>query len=679
MNPDDRVDTVKGIGPKKSRALEDAGIVTLEDALYFFPRGYEDRRNVTEIADLKEGKIQLIKAVVLSKRYHGSKYQKNLPLSLTVADKSASMEIVFFNAGYLVNSFSMNETFMFFGKVTSKGGVIQMVHPQYFREGSSEDIRDIIPVYPQIQGVNQKDIRKIVSAAYETVSDIDEWIPEDILRANRVCGIRYAIENIHFPKDGRKVLEAKFRMVFDELLTLEIGLMYMKSDRRREKGISIECRKSSEYINSLPFDLTEGQKEAWNAIKRDLESSQSMNRLLQGDVGSGKTVIAQLAMYCAFKSGYQSVIMAPTELLTRQHFRTFQEDFADFGVTVGLLCSSMKEKDRRITREKLESGEIDILVATHAVLEDNVRFKNLGLAVTDEQHRFGVGQRKNLSGKGKNINVLVMTATPIPRTLAVILYGNLDISQIRTMPEGRKPVTTLKSGKTERSRMYNFVETEIQKGRQVYVVAPLIEDSEKLDAVSAEELFDELKVRFRKYNVALVHGRMKQEEKDAVMSDFVSGKTDMLVSTVVIEVGINVPNASVMVIENAERFGLAQLHQLRGRVGRGSEKSYCILMSDSKTETAEKRMEIMCATSDGFVIAEEDLKIRGPGEIFGTRQHGIPELHVSDILRHADVLESARLAAKDIIAEDPSLAGEKYQGLRKRVRKLFGDDIKLDL
>ena len=680
MKLSDSISTIKGIGPKKQQIFAANGIETIEDFLYFFPRAYEDRRKVTPISELREGTSALIKGRIVSKRYGGrSYYRKNMPLSLTVSDGSASIEIVFFNAKYLVGNFNVDDTFMFYGKVSSFMGNLRMSYPQYFKEGSSEDIRDVVPVYPLMQGISQKEMRKIQLAVTALADDVEEWLDEEIVRKNRLCSPAYAIKNIHFPKEGRKVLEGKYRLIFEEFLTLETGLMYIRKDNDAKTGISIDCKAADDFLKTLSFELTDDQWKVWEKIRRDMESRKSMNRLLQGDVGSGKTVIAQLAMYSAAKAGYQSVIMAPTELLTRQHFATFLKDFEGLDINVGLLCSSMKAADKKITINKLKNGEIDILAATHAVLQDNVEFKNLGLAVTDEQHRFGVGQRKLLSSKEEQVNVLVMTATPIPRTLAVVLYGDLDISQIKTMPKGRKPVTTIKGAAFDRRRIYNFLETEIKKGRQAYVVAPLIEDSDKLDVVSADGLFAELKDRFKNYSVGMVHGRMKQDEKEVVMKEFVTGKTDILVSTVVIEVGINVPNASVMVVENAERFGLAQLHQLRGRVGRGSEKSFCILMCDSDSDTANKRIDIMCRTSDGFLIAEEDLRLRGPGEIFGTRQHGIPELHISDLVKHAEVLEAARDAAKEIIEKDPCLAGKENEILKRKVRRLFGDDIKLDL
>ena len=469
-------------------------------------------------------------------------------------------------------------------------------------------------------------------------------------------------------------------MVFSELLTLETGLMYMRKGESEDKDAAdFSCEKGDEFARGLSFELTDGQKSAWEAIKKDLESNKKMNRLLQGDVGSGKTVIAEMAMISAASEGYQSVIMAPTELLAKQHLESFTKDYEKYGIVPEILISNMERREKQRGIEGLESGDIKILIATHAVLQENVVFKNLGLVITDEQHRFGVNQRKKLSSKGEAVNVLVMTATPIPRTLAVILYGDLDVSQIRTMPKGRVPVKTSMVNPEDREKVYAKVREELDKGRQAYVVAPLIEDSERVDASSAESLYEELVKEFAGHTVALVHGSMKQEEKDEKMEAFAKGEVSILVSTVVIEVGINVPNASVMVIENAERFGLAQLHQLRGRVGRGSDESFCFLITNAENEVAVKRAEIMCQTTDGFEIAEEDLRLRGPGEIFGMRQHGLPQMIFADLSRHGDVLEKALESAKKLIEEDPKLVSPDNSALKRRVKAMFGEEIELSL
>ena len=673
------IGSLRGIGPKKEKIFNESGINTIEDFIYFFPRSYQDRREITKIKDLKPGADSLIVAKVLTKKAPNN-FRKNSPLSLLVSDDSGAIEIVFFNGRFLSKLFDLNIEYSFFGRISENYARFQMIHPEFSKAGSPEDIRGIIPIYPRIPGISQKEIRRMQKELSHLYSEVDDWIPEDLAAENRLADMEFALKNMHFPTDGKKVLAAKFRMVFSELLVLETGLQYMrKGEQRINEGISFDCSNSEEFIRGLDFDLTEGQKEAWEKIRNDLEGRQRMNRLLQGDVGSGKTVVAELAMYAACNSGYQSVIMAPTEILAKQHLETFTRDFDSYGIKPKLLISSMDRKEKKEVIEGLADGSVSMLIATHAVLQENVRFKKLGLVITDEQHRFGVNQRRKLYEKGEGVNVLVMTATPIPRTLAVILYGDLDSSQIRTMPKGRKPVKTTLSHKEDRNKVYTFAAEKIKEGRQVYVVAPLIDDSESIEAVSATKLFDELKAKFSDSKVELIHGAMKQESKDMVMQDFSEGLIDVLVSTVVIEVGINVPNATVMIIENSERFGLAQLHQLRGRVGRGSEESFCFLISDSENDIAIKRGEIMCSTNDGFEIAEKDLELRGPGELFGTKQHGIPELLLSDLVKHIDVLEKAQQAAKQLLDRDPGLDMPENSGVRERVKSMFGEDLSLSL
>ena len=677
-----KISSLKGIGPKKEKLLNESGIYTIEDFIYLFPRSYQDRRTITNIKDLKPGEESLIVGRLMTKKTPNGYYRKKAPLSLLVSDDTGAIEVVFFNGKFLSGLFELNKEYTFYGKVTENYARYQMIHPEFSRTGAPDDIRGIIPIYPRLQGISQKEIRRIQNELRPIYDDIQDWIPAKVLDEYRLADIKYSLENLHFPQSGKKVLAAKYRMVFGELLTLETGLRYMKKGERDiDECVSFSCEAGDAFGDNLPFELTKGQRDAWISIKNDLEGNRRMNRLLQGDVGSGKTVIAEMAMISAAKSGYQSVIMAPTEILAKQHLETFTRDFKDYGIKPGLLISSMKAAEKKEIIAKIRDGEMEVLIATHAVLQDNIVFKNLGLVITDEQHRFGVNQRMKLSSKGEGVNVLVMTATPIPRTLAVILYGDLETSQIKTMPMGRKPIKTSLFKGDDRYKAYDFAEGVIRQGKQVYVVTPLILDSESVDAKSAEAIYDELLKKYspRGINVALVHGAMKQDEKDSVMEEFSRGEIDILVSTVVIEVGINVPNATVMIIENAERFGLAQLHQLRGRVGRGSDESYCFLISDSENEVAIKRAEIMCKTNDGFEIAEEDMVLRGPGEIFGTKQHGVSELILSDIVKHIDVLEKANEAAGEILSQDGSLNNKENQGLKRRVKEMFGEDISLQL
>ena len=679
MQINDSISVLKGVGPKKVEIFRDMGIVTIEDLALYFPKSYEDRRTVTPISELKAGSDFLIQARLVNKRIGANRFNKKTPLVLNVSDDSGMLEVVFFNGYFLNKLFDIGKEYVFYGRITENLDRFQIVHPEFTLAGSSDDIREIIPVYSLRQGISQKEMRRMQRDIKGVYSSIKEWIPEDIVEKNKLASLDFAISNMHFPSNAKKVLQSRYRLVFDELFTLETGLMYMKSDDSDVTGISIDVSKGDEFISKLPFELTSGQRESWNEIKDDLQKPKKMNRLLQGDVGSGKTIIAEAAMLSAAASGFQSVIMAPTELLARQHFDTFVKDLSDHEISPVILISSMKASDKRMTMESISSGKAKVIIATHAVLEENIVFKNLGLVITDEQHRFGVNQRRKLSGKGEGVNILVMTATPIPRTIAAILYGDLDISQIRTMPKGRKGIHTYKCSQGERNRVLNFVEKEMKAGRQAYVVAPLIDDSESIDAKSANAIFDELQDRFDDFNIKLVHGAMKSADKDKIMQDFASGKVNLLVSTTVIEVGINVPNASVMVIENAERFGLAQLHQLRGRVGRGSDDAYCFLMCYTDSELANARMDIMAGSMSGFDIAEEDLKLRGPGEIFGTRQHGLPQLKISDLLRHRDVLEAAMNSARELIERDSKLEKPESVMVKQKVKKMFGSDISIDL
>ena len=680
MKLTDDVTVLKGIGSKKAALLAEQGIFTLNDIIMRFPRKYEDRREIVPVSDLKPGKDQLIQVKVLSRRYSGFRFKKKSPLLLLCEDDSGRIEIVFFNGSYIANLFNAGAEYMFYGRVTENRGGLQMVHPEFHRKGDPNDIRGIIPVYSATEGVSQNEYRKMVHACEPLIDDIPEWLPGDLPEKYRLADPPFAIRNIHFPEDEKKIRQARYRLIFDELLTLETGMLSIRGDMaNRKTGAVIDPSSADEFIRTLPFDLTEGQKEAWKDISADLSSHKAMNRLIQGDVGSGKTVIAEMAMFAAVKSGYQAVMMAPTEILAKQHFKTLTDDLSMLGIRVGILTGSMKQKDKNETLERLASGDIDVLVGTHALIEPGVQFKSLGLAITDEQHRFGVEQRHMLSGKGEGINIMVMTATPIPRTLAVIIYGDLDISQIRTMPEGRQKIITKIAHNEDRMVMYDFIKKKLRQGQQAYVVAPLISESDKIDASSAEELYEELSDLFRGFRLALLHGNIDSAEKDRIMTDFADHKIDMLVSTVVIEIGINVPNATVMVIENCERFGLAQMHQLRGRVGRGSSKSYCFLVMEHESDIAVERAKILTESSDGFRIAEEDLVLRGPGEIFGTRQHGIPELNISDLVSHADVLEKAKQAAIEILHDDPHLTHKENLPLKKRVKAMFGDDIRIDL
>ncbi len=671
MNIKDSVTEIKGIGTKSAKALEKLKIRTVEDFLLYYPRTYQDRTNSKKIAFLTDGEIALIKGRITLMVRGGYGYGRKKTLQLLVSDESAGIEIIFFNASYLEKTLNKEAEYEFFGKVSVRGGRLQMVHPDFnlWQGGNGE----ILPVYQLTGGITQNNMRKWQRLAQDFIGELEEYMPPDILENNRLCGLHYALQNIHFPKDARKAREAGFRLVFDELFLLQLGLLSIKSKiREADSSITFSSTvKTAEFTSALPFRLTGAQERVLSEIEKDMESTHVMNRLVQGDVGSGKTAVAAAAAYKAIKSGYQAVMMVPTELLAQQHYDSLNRLFDGFDVEIGLITGSMKQHQRSAVREKLAGGAIDFVIGTHALIQRDVEYANVGLVITDEQHRFGVNQRHLLSMKGENPDVLVMTATPIPRTLAVILYGDLDHSAIDEMPEGRKPVITKVLQENERIKAYEFLRKQINEGRQAYIVAPLIEDSEHIDVKSANQLFEETKDRFKEYNVKLLHGNMKQSEKDVIMDEFYSGSVDVLVSTVVIEVGIDVPNSTVIIIENVERFGLATLHQLRGRVGRGSHQSYCFLIIDSKTEMAVERAKVMEMTNDGFIIAEKDLELRGPGEFFGVRQHGLPELRIADLSKHLRILDTVRKEAGKMLDSDPYLDMPENKILKNKVGDFF--------
>lgn len=680
MDLQDKVTAIKGIGPKKSVALNKLNIDSIEDFLFFYPRDYEDRREMKQIISLRDGDTALVKAKLILMVKGRGRIPRKQTLKLLVQDESGAMEVVFFHAGFLEKTLKQKEEYLFYGKVSVNMGKIQMLHPDVSRYEAGEE-QAILPVYPLTEGISQGDMRKWQKIAQEFLPELEEYLPEKTLERHRLCGIRYAIENIHYPADKKRLMEAKYRLIFEELLFLQTGLLAMKYKMTaREQGIRFsEAVFMDDFLAPLPYRLTVAQYRVLSEINGDMESSKVMNRLVQGDVGSGKTVVAAATMYKAVKSGFQAVMMAPTELLAKQHYEGLKTEFDQYGINVGFLSGSVTQKEKKESLEQIESGELDIIIGTHALIQPGVRFSNLGLVITDEQHRFGVNQRALLSGKGENPDVLVMTATPIPRTLAVILYGDLDISVIDEMPPGRQQIITRSVDPAGREASYEFVRREVTKGRQAYVVAPLIEDSETLDAKSALGLYDELKDRFSDFSVAFLHGGMKQADKDRIMERFHAGEIQILISTVVIEVGINVPNATVMLIENAERFGLAQLHQLRGRVGRGKEQSYCILISEGNSRVAKERAEIMTSTNDGFLIAEKDLELRGPGEFFGMRQHGMPDLKLADLVKHIKILNTVRSEAELILKEDQLLSKKEHAGLKQKIDKMFKNAESLNI
>lgn len=669
MMIDSPVTSVKGVGPKKAEALDRLGIHTMSDLLYFYPRDYEDRRSPVAVSDLVPGEPAFVKAVVISVVKTPGRYRKKQILKVLAEDSTGRMEAVFFNASFLARDFTQGEVYCFYGKPTSGQGHIQMIHPEFAKADSASG--EIVPVYPLTSGITQREIRKLEKAASQFAGEAEEDLPDEVIKDNALCDIGYALSNIHFPETMEALRKAKYRLIYDELFVMHIGLLMMRT--KCSDGIAFSRDGTeTEYQKYLPYELTGAQKRVVKEIAADMESHQQMNRLIQGDVGSGKTAVAECALYKAVKSGYQGAFMAPTELLARQHFKTLSNDLGPLGVRIGFLSGHLSKSEKDEVAEGLRSGTMDIVIGTHALIQPSVEFSDLGLVITDEQHRFGVNQRALLSEKGNDPDILVMTATPIPRTLAVIMYGDIDISVLDEMPPGRQEILTKAVTDKSRGIVYDFLRGEISRGRQAYVVAPLIDKTEDIDARSVTEVYDELKKKFPEFRIALLHGQMNEKEKDAVMEEFAAGGYDILVATVVIEVGIDVANATVMVIENAERFGLAQLHQLRGRVGRGREQSYCVLISNGEGQVSKDRARTMVESSDGFYIAEKDLELRGPGEFFGTRQHGIPDMQLADLVKHMDIMEAVRGTASEVLRDDPELTAGKNTPLRKRVEAMFG-------
>ena len=682
-NLNKEIQFVKGIGPKRAEKLHKLNIFTLKDLIYYFPRQYEDRSVIKKISQLEnEDKVSIKGIITKIDTYSPRKGMKITRIDLR--DDTGYIKMSFFNQEYITKIFKSGDSVLVFGKVKFENNFKEFVpiEIEHYTNKPSSTCK-IEPVYPLTYGLTNKELQGMIkSVLTKEEFRVKEYLPKYILEKYKLCGIDYAVRNIHFPSNKDALKVALYRLVFEEFLILQLGLFYFKSGVNEASGIEFEEKeKLNDIIKSLPFNLTKAQNRALDEITKDMQSPKVMNRLVQGDVGSGKTVVALLALASAVLNGYQGALMAPTEILASQHYDSFKEILEVFNIKSELLVGSLTKKQKEKVLQKVKNQEIDILIGTHALIEDKVEFKNLGLVITDEQHRFGVRQRGRLSNKGNSPDILVMTATPIPRTLALILYGDLDISIIDELPPGRQPIETIAIEQKRREEAYeNLVRDEVEKGRQVYIVCPLVDESEKIEATAAVELVEELKREFfSDLKVGLLHGKMRPAEKDAIMDDFKNKKLDILVSTTVIEVGVNVPNATLMIIENAERFGLAQLHQLRGRVGRGKHKSYCILIYNSKTEVCKERMAIMEETTDGFKISQKDLEIRGPGEFFGTRQHGLPELKVANIFKHIKILKQAQLEARYIIGQDTRLQFIENKKLKEEILYKFSEREEISL
>mgnify|MGYP004443669099 FL=1 len=682
MELTDDVKFVKGVGPNRVKLLNKLNIYNLEDLITYYPREYEDRSKPKKIADTENGEECLIEGIVTSHIKEIRTHRKNMIIyKLIVRDDTDSCELVWYNQSYLKKMFRIGETYNFFGRINKRIGQTEMVSPVYDLEGNNKNTGRIIPIYPLTYSLSQNTLRHIIEEGLNQAKDkIAETLPEYILEEYKLMKLKNAMQSIHFPKELKDFGEARNRLAFEELLTMQLLLLNLKNKyKNTEKGIKFDSKvKMSDVINDLPFKLTKAQTRVLEEIDSDMESDKAMNRLLQGDVGSGKTIVSIIAAYKAVKSGYQMAMMAPTSILASQHLENFKNVLEKYDIRCELLLGNTTKKKKEDILSRLKDGEIDIIIGTHSLLEENVIFKNLGLVVTDEQHRFGVRQRSTIVSKGKNPDVLVMTATPIPRTLALILYGDLDISIIDELPPNRKKIDTFAVRKALEERVNNFVKKQIDEGRQAYIVCPLVEESEEIEAKSVDELTEKYKNEvFKEYKVECLHGKMKPKEKEEIMQRFKEGKIDILISTTVIEVGVDVPNSNIMVIENAERFGLAQLHQLRGRVGRGEYQSYCILKYQGNSELIRKRMQVMQETNDGFIISEKDLELRGSGEFFGTKQHGIPEFKVANLFEDIKLLKLVQSAAIKILEEDPGLEEQKNIRLKNIIDKKLSTRIEI--
>ena len=671
---DERLTTIKGIGPGREKQLHKLGITNITSLLTYFPRTYEDRRTIYRIGDLKSGMTGGVVGNVIAVQEKRPRPRLSI-LEVVIADGTGPLKIVLFNQGYKKNFYKKGQRLYAYGKAEFQYGSMQMNTPQIENLGDGgEPDRGIVPIYALADGVSQFVVRSSVRNWFAANHELQEILPAEVRDAHQYMSRYDAFKMMHFPESSERYEEARHQLAYEELFVMQSGLALLRNKEQCHKGPKMGPNGDlmAQCIENLPFSLTGDQQRALEDIRIDMEDERPMQRLLQGDVGSGKTVVATLSLLKAIENGYQGALMAPTEILAAQHYEGITEVCGNLGITIELLTGSTTKKEKERIYEGLADGSIHMIIGTHALIQEGVNFHNLGLVIIDEQHRFGVEQRARLQQKGTYPHVLIMTATPIPRTMTLSVYGDLAVSLIKEMPPGRKPVKTYVVDSSYKDRLRAFFGKEMAEGRQVYVVCPLVEESEKLDLQAAEELYLELKEYFYKaYEVGLVHGRMKPSEKDEVMNAFHRGEISLLVSTTVIEVGVNVPNATIMCIKGAERFGLSQLHQLRGRVGRGSHQSYCILVSDSKNDVSQERLKLMEHTQDGFELAEQDLLLRGSGQLFGLAQSGLPDLRVANIIKDIEILVQAR---KDVLEFASQYGMEKLESVMKEeLEKRFGE------
>lgn len=672
LNSESNIKFIKGVGEKRAELFNSLGIFDVSSLLHFFPRKYEDWTNTKSVREIENGDNASIRATMITPVKEAMIRRGMTLYKCRFSDGESVINVTIFNNKYLAESLRVYEDYVLFGKIEKSFTSASMSSPKI--ERLDKGVR-IHPIYSTTGKLTSNAIEKVIKTALESIGEIPETLDENLKKKYRLVSLDTAIRSIHFPENEKAIESARKRLIFEELLTLQLGLLKLKGNKKSESCLQIKSDFTDEFIRLLPYKLTGAQQRAIAECIEDMGGRYPMNRLLQGDVGSGKTAVGAGLIYTVIRNGYHAALMAPTEILAIQHYEGLSKMLAPAGIRIALLTGSTKASEKRQIKADLLDGKIDLLIGTHAIIQNDVEFNNLALVITDEQHRFGVKQRASLANKGHNIHTLVMSATPIPRTLGLIIYGDLDISILDELPPNRQEIRTDVVDSRYNKRLYKFIKDAVARGEQCYIICPMVEDSEEMaDVKSAEQFAEELaNGEFRGYNLGLLHGKMKPKEKDKVMSSFSNGDIQILVATTVVEVGVDVPNATIMVVENAERFGLSQLHQLRGRIGRGSKKSFCVLVSDSKSENSANRLAAMKKYSDGFRIADEDLKARGPGDFFGERQHGLPQLKIADMLEDMETLKLAQECAREILAEDNNLDLPKNKHLCSQITKMFRD------